>query len=55
MGKIKKDCFGYRNPERCGVLSEMVCKNKNCSFYKSKEQFIKDRVIYGNIQEIDKC
>lgn len=54
MSEIKKDCFGYRNPERCGAMSEMICKSRNCSFYKTKKQFIKDRVTYDEIKHVDK-
>lgn len=38
----KKDCFGYKVSNYCGVLVEMVCKNRSCSFYKTKEQFKED-------------
>lgn len=38
----KKDCFGYKVSGYCGVLVEMVCKHRNCSFYKSKQQFKED-------------
>lgn len=30
---IKTDCFGYRDTNNCCVLTNMVCKNKKCSFY----------------------
>lgn len=37
---IKEDCFGY-NPEirQCKALTELVCKNKECKFYKTQSQF----------------
>lgn len=38
----KKDCFAYRVRNYCGVLVEMVCKRRSCSFYKSKQQFNED-------------
>lgn len=38
----KRDCFGYKVSNYCGVLVEMVCKRRSCSFYKSKQQFKED-------------
>ena len=37
---IKEDCFGY-NPRirQCKALTELVCKNKECKFYKTQAQF----------------
>lgn len=32
------DCFAYR-PKYCTILTEMICKTRKCSFYKTKEQF----------------
>ena len=41
----KKDCFGYSNiNNRCSVLTETVCKNKKCNFYKTKKEFEKGRI-----------
>lgn len=37
--KIKKDCFAYMRKGECGVLTELVCINKKCSFYKTQEDF----------------
>ncbi|MBR2499915.1 MAG: hypothetical protein IKB60_02425 [Clostridia bacterium] len=42
---IKKDCFAYRKA-RCSVLTEMVCKYGECSFYKTMEQDKADREKY---------
>ena len=39
---MKKDCFGYRMG-KCKVLTECVCEKRQCSFYKTKEQFEEDR------------
>ena len=40
----KKDCFGYSNiNNRCSVLTETVCKNGICKFYKTKKEFEKGR------------
>lgn len=37
-----KDCFAYIN-RRCGSLTVKKCEGKNCNFYKSKEQQLKDK------------
>ncbi len=42
---IKKDCFAYRRA-RCSVLTEMVCKFGECSFYKTEKQDKADREKY---------
>lgn len=42
MPEPKKDCFGYRMG-KCKVLAELVCEKRNCSFYKTKEQFERER------------
>jgi len=42
---IKKDCFAYRH-SRCNVLTEMVCRYGECSFYKTRSQDKKDREKY---------
>ena len=39
--RIKTDCFGYKMGG-CTVLTEMVCENGKCTFYKTREQFIED-------------
>jgi len=44
--RVKTDCFGYRCGE-CGVLYELVCKDKNCSFYKTREEFRRDLLKYS--------
>ena len=47
MPEIKKDCFGYdRICKKCRVLTETLCAHKECTFYKTKEQFDKDRKKY---------
>lgn len=30
-----EDCFAYRNDHYCTVLTEVVCKSKQCKFYKT--------------------
>ena len=41
----KKDCFGYSKiNNRCCVLTETVCKNGICKFYKTKKEFEKGRM-----------
>ena len=38
---IKEDCFALNEYKRCTALIKRECKG--CNFYKSKEQFDKDR------------
>ena len=40
--EAKRDCFGYK-AGRCTVLTELFCTKENCAFYKTKEQYDKDR------------
>lgn len=36
--KVKTDYFAYDKYERdCTVMKELICMNRNCSFYKPKE------------------
>lgn len=36
--KIKTDYFGYdKEKQDCTVMTELICTNKKCSFYKPKE------------------
>lgn len=42
---VKRDCFAYRRA-RCNVLTEMVCKYGECSFYKTISQDREDRKKY---------
>lgn len=36
--KVKTDCFAYNKKKReCDALSELICMNRKCSFYKHKE------------------
>lgn len=51
-GRVKTDCFAYARC-KCLALSEMVCKKKNCSFYKTKEQEEEDKRKYG--YDTSKC
>ncbi len=50
--KVKTDCFAYRRGE-CSVLYEMVCENKNCSFYKTCEQYKHDKLKYSYKGRVD--
>lgn len=43
---IKPDCFGYKeiktklnSMKTCTALTEMLCKNKECPFYKDQETY----------------
>lgn len=44
MAEVKKECFAWMpTNNRCGVLTETICKNKEvCNFYKTKQQFKED-------------
>lgn len=48
--RVQKDCFGY-HMGRCRIMTELICKRNDCSFYKSKEQDRKDREIYGYVKD----
>ncbi len=41
----KTDCFAFRETrnKHCSVLSELICKKRKCSFYKTLEQYEADR------------
>ena len=42
LGLEKTNCFAYSNKSvkpTCTVLTEMICKNSECKFYKTREQF----------------
>lgn len=48
--KVKKDCFAYvKEINDCIVLTDLYCKKENCSFYKTKEQYIKDAGDYEGL------
>lgn len=36
---IKKDCVFYQK-SGCYALTEFVCQNKKCTFYKKNERYI---------------
>lgn len=41
---IKKDCFAYSVEHReCKALTKVFCKEENCKFYKTKEEFLKSK------------
>lgn len=43
---IRKDCFAYHDG-KCNALTSLVCKHRNCSFYKTVAQEQKDRKKWG--------
>ena len=43
---MKTDCFAYKNERKCLALNELVCKNRECRFFKTKEQFNEEREKY---------
>ena len=47
-GAVKKDCFGYKMG-KCTVLTDLVCSQGKCSFYKTREQYNSDRIKYEKI------
>lgn len=48
MIRVYSDCFA-RIEVHCGVLKEMLCKYGTCPFYKSKEQYEEEKVIYPHL------
>lgn len=41
----KKNCFAYRK-YRCMALTEMLCKTRQCPFFKTRKQFVEDLKKY---------
>ena len=40
MPEIKKDCFAYHTlAKNCGVMNELICRQRECTFYKTKKEF----------------
>ena len=48
MIRVCNDCFA-RIEMHCGVLKEMLCKYGTCPFYKSKEQYEEEKIIYPHL------
>lgn len=47
---MKTDCFAYQQKcKGCSVLTEPICKKRECSFYKTREQYDSDRKKYEEI------
>ena len=53
---MNRDCFAYgfskyanieQNPY-CSILTEMLCKDKECPFYKTKDKYRQDLKKYPN-------
>lgn len=42
---VKEDCFAFKTfrngIKTCAVLKELLCKEKECSFYKTSEEYVK--------------
>lgn len=50
MPEIKVDCFGYNKTNReCKVMEELICKKRNCTFYKTWEQYRADMKKYHGV------
>lgn len=50
MAEVKRDCFAYNKgsySKPCIALDDLYCKKEECKFYKTKEQFEKERKMYG--------
>ena len=45
---IHTNCFAFC-PKRCKILTEQICKDKECSFFKTQEQIKADFVKYPPI------
>ena len=44
---VKADCFGYRPGRKCcNILTELVCEKRRCSFYLTREEYIRNRKKY---------
>ena len=39
---IKKDCYGFNRVGSCSALSEQICRDCDCGFYKPLDKYIKD-------------
>jgi len=39
---MRTSCYGYVKKGECSVLKSMVCRRKNCSFFKTKYQAFVD-------------
>lgn len=39
----KTDCFAYIREGNCAALTSMICKQKECRFYKTREKVLEDR------------
>lgn len=52
MPEIKVDCFGYDKINcQCKVMEELICKKRNCTFYKTWEQYRADMEKYHGRKE----
>lgn len=42
---VKLDCFAYdKDKIECKYLKRLYCENKNCNFYKTREQIREEQV-----------
>lgn len=42
--KAKADCFGFNKiTGECKIMHETICETRECSFYKTKQQYYEDR------------
>lgn len=54
MPKVKTECFGY-NPraKRCTIMTETICRDRSCSFYKTREEYEEGRQKYPQKKKQD--
>ncbi len=46
LGRCTAAFFGYRSGFKCSALRQMYCSVEHCRFYKTAEQFERDRKRY---------
>lgn len=45
--EIKTDCFAFMQKcRKCSVLNELICQKRECTFFKTQEQYNSDREKY---------
>ena len=55
MPDIKTDCFGYdKRYCQCKIMTENICAKRNCTFYKTTEQYKADMEKYSKVGAINK-
>lgn len=53
---IRKDCFGcVPGRKDCQVMTENICEKRNCTFFKTKEDFLNGIQSYKGAVRPDAC